>query len=277
VRTLALQLLCVVMMLAVGLELTPTKLARVRHQAQPLGLALFANLVVVPLVCLAVALAIGAPPAVTTGIVLCGAAPGGASGPLFASVARTDVPFAVALMVVLSALSVFTAPLTLGLLLAGAKVDAGALVWPMMQMLMLLQLAPLAVGIAIHAAHPVFAVQLARPVSQFANGLLLLIILGLLIGEGGALGDVGFLTVVACIGLVAMNLGLGVVVSPVPATRWAASFATAVRNLTLALLVATTWFPDPMTNAAVLTYGLFTIAIPFGVSWVLYRRPLPEE
>jgi BASS family bile acid:Na+ symporter len=68
-----------------------------------------------------------------------------------------------------------------------------------------------------------------------------------------------------------VNLGLGALASRRDEERRSYATITGVRNISLALLVSASYFPDPTTDAAILTFGLFTMALPFIVAQFLAR------
>ena len=83
-----------------------------------------------------------------TGLLLVGVASAGPLGIKAAQLARADLPYAIALVVVLEAANVVAIPVWVALLLPpGVQVP----MWPVVRTLLLLVLAPLAVGMAVRA------------------------------------------------------------------------------------------------------------------------------
>lgn len=263
------------MMGAIGLRTDPSEFGKTLRHPLPLVLALGVNVGVVPLLTLAAAQFLDLPAGATTGLLICAVSPGGATGPLFAARAKGQLALAVTTMIGLSMVSVLTAPLTLSLLLGLAvQLDVRRLILPMMGALVVFQLLPLLAGMAFRRRVPERAERLARPAGALANGLLLALILGMLITRGKVLLEIGGLGIGLSIVLVLCNLGMGAMIVREASSRRSLSMVTGVRNISLALLLSATYFPDALTQAWILTFGLFTMLVPLGISLMLARREL---
>lgn len=267
-------LLVLVMMLAVGLKVGPAELWAIRRRPRVLAASLAVNLLVVPALAFALCRLFVLPIEMSVALLLCAAAPGGPMGPLFADRARADLAFAISLMTLLCAVSVATTPLTLSLFavfLAGA--DGGADPLALARTLALYQFAPLALGVAMRARRPDWADRLAPSLTRLANGLLVALVLGLLLGKGVQLVSFGAGALVAINLLVALCLVLGwSAARGDAATARGASLITGVRNLAIALLISATHVRDPRTDIAILCFGLFMLCVSGGLAVVWGRR-----
>ena len=264
--------LVVVMMIAVGLRSDPRDFRAAVGLRQLLWLFVL-NLVVVPGLAVVALTQAELPQAVAVGVLLCAASPGGPTGPLFAMQARGDVAAAVVALIALAGVSVVTAPLTISWALGlSTAVDASALIGPMIGTLVAAELLPLVVGMALRRWRRALAERLADPMNKAANLLLLAVLLGLLATKGGVLFEIGALGVGLSILLVLLNLGVGALATREAPQRRAYVMVTAVRNLSLALLISAAYFPDPRTDGAILTFGLFTMVLPFAAALLLKRR-----
>lgn len=266
----AIAFLVSIMLLSVGLRVTVSDVLAVRRTSRELAWVLVINVLLIPAVAMGLCAGMATTPAVTMAMLLCAAAPGGPMGPLLAGMAGAHLGFAVAVMVLLAMLSVFTTPVTLWLILPGDL--AGTAVSPVAiaATLAKFQLAPLVVGMAIRRRLPRVAAHLAPPVTRLANGLLVAVVVVLAVSKGHMLGTVGGLGLLVMMTLVLACLLLGGAGQSQPITR-AAALCTGVRNLALALLLVATHFPDPKTDAAVLSFGLLMLGTPLAlVAW--WRR-----
>jgi BASS family bile acid:Na+ symporter len=175
--------------------------------------------------------------------------------------------------VVLATLAVLTVPSSLGLLLGvSAGIEVNRLVLPMIGTLFGFQLLPLAAGMAIRRWAPKAADKLARPANIAANLMLVGVILGLLATKWRVLVSIGALGLALCVLLVLANLALGASTSRDAAERRSYAIVTGVRNISLALLLSATFFQAPETDAAILTFGLFTMVLPWLAALALRRR-----
>ena len=123
-QRLALSVLVIVTMCGIGLRTSTRDFAEVWKRPVPLSLALLANVVGVPLLATWFVSMLHLPAAVTVGLLLVSASPGGSVGPLFAMLAGGHGATAVTSLVVLSVISVFTMPAMLsGVLGFSAAID----------------------------------------------------------------------------------------------------------------------------------------------------------
>lgn len=273
VQQIAVSLLVIVAMCAAGLRTPPSDFAQVWKRPLPMLVALSINLVVAPLLMLSVLPAMKFPEAAAVGFLICAASPGGPVGPLYAMQAKGHVATAVTAMVMLSLLNVFTAPLTIAWGLGpSVSMDTRRLVSSMMTTLIAMQLLPLVTGMAIRRFRVAWAERLAGPLTKIANGLLLLIVLGVLVTKGRVVLDLGVAGIVYSATAVLISLGLGALVSRRSDERRAYSLITGVRNTSLALLISSTYFANAATDAAIMTFALFSIVLPLVSARILGAR-----
>jgi len=272
-QAVALKLMVVAMMLAVGVELTPSDLAEGPRRTGAFVLALLVNLLLYPALVVGLTVLLGLSAGITAGVVLVAAAPGGPTGTLYSLWARAHVGFATALMVTLALCALVSAPLTV-LLVLGAEGGGTQVALPMLGTLLTFQVLPLGVAMAVRRWAPTVAGKAAAPLRLIANGLLGIIVLALVITRYDALFAISAWTHLALGGLVALSL--------VPAflDRWlgglgiarAAGLVTSVRNLSVSLMLSATYFSDPATDMAILAWGVWMMALPAGAAWWLGRR-----
>lgn len=271
-RDLALQALVIAMMAAVGLHLSFAEAWAGLRRWWVLGLAVLANLVLMPALVLGLGELLALPAGARMGLLVCAAAPGGPTGPMFTRLARADLGFGTSLQVLLSVLALVSAPLTLELL----DRDGGqSLLWPMVQTLAVFQLLPLIAGMLIRHRRPAWAERLGPPMGKLANGLLLLVVIGLLVTRGEALLSQGLAVHAALVALVVLPLALGLVWPARAAARptlVAAGLVTTVRNVSVALLLSASFFAhDPAVDVAILVWGFYMMVIPGLLAWRLGR------
>ena len=250
--TVLVAVLLVAGMVALGTALDVGLLrARLRHPGG-LVVVLAVNLLVVPAVGVALAAAADLAPPVALGLVLAAAAPGGGTGALLALHARGDVPTGVVLQVLLAGSSLLVTPLWVAAYAGGSELSVG----PLVVGLLAFQLAPLAAAALLRARRPGAAARLHPLARRVADVSLVVLVVGLLLTEGGELGRIG----AQALGLMAVLvlLTLATVLLPVgdAAVRRAAGMTTAVRNLSLALLAASYAADPAVTSLSVLAYGL---------------------
>lgn len=269
-QDLAIKLLVVAMMVAIGLDLPLAQLREGLRKRVPLAVALLVNLLVVPLAVFGLTAVLGLGSAATIGLLVCAVAPGGPTGPLYTRIARADLGFATSLQVCLCFVALFTAPLSLELLGGGS--NDRALLWPMMRTLALYQLLPLCVGMGVRAWREPIALRLSKPMGLVANALLVAVIVGMLVTRGHLLLEQSLVLHALTCGLVLVPVAAGFVWPGPRATMLAAGFVTTVRNMSVALLLSASFFADPTVDAVILVWAFYMLILPALVAVALGRQ-----
>jgi BASS family bile acid:Na+ symporter len=285
------------MMAAIGLGVKFADFVAVAKNWRLLGQAALANYVAVPAVTIGLLLLVHAQPMAAAGFLILAVCPGAPFGPPFTAVARGNVAVSVGLMAVLAASSVALAPLLLYLLLpltsggAAVEVDAVRLVG----VLLLTQLAPLALGLAVRQWRPRLADRLVKPANLVGKVLNVLAVGVILVAKFPALIEV--LTPTAIVGMSALlvaSLAAGWALGGSGRDgRKAMTLTTALRNVGLGLAIASASFAGKpqgdLALTAVIAYGLFEVvgSLLLALAWgrrapakrgvPLEGKPLPES
>ena len=145
--------------LGLGMSFGPGQILRTLRRGGLFARAAVLDILLIPLLILGLTQAFSVPDRYATGLLLVGMASAGPLGIKAAQLARADLPYAIALVVVLEAANAVAIPIWVALLLPpGVQVPMG----PVVRTLLLLILAPLAVGMAIRASRPSIARRLAH-------------------------------------------------------------------------------------------------------------------
>lgn len=257
VQHLVVGIVVVLLMLAAGLRVDRRALLGALARRRHLGRVLAANLLAVPLVAAALTHAGSLAPGAAGAVLICAIAPGGAFAPVLTGLARADVDTSVGLMLVLALSAVATAPAGVALFGLGAVGLGPATV---LRTVVAYQVAPLAAGLALGTFAPAAARTLARPVGALASGALLAVVAWLVVLRGHVLAATGLGALGCMAAVVAASLVLGRVTGGrVPVAR-AAALCTGIRNLALALLVASLPGAAPGLDAGVLAFAAAMLA-----------------
>ncbi len=137
------------------------------------------------------------------------------------------------------------------------------------------QLAPWALGRWLRRVRPSVATYLGRATKRAGGPLLGAVIVSLLVTHGNAVGSLGLWPFVTSLVVVLASWALGAASKGSSAVRLGLGAVTSVRNLTLALLVATAAQAPPLTTLAVLLFGLVMFLVPAaaGALRVALRKP----
>jgi BASS family bile acid:Na+ symporter len=250
------------MMLAIGLGVTFVDLAGVARNWRLVGRAALANYVCVPAATVGLLLLFDAQPMVAAGFLILAVCPGAPYGPPFAAIATGNVAVAVGLMVILAGSSAIIAPILLYFLLPLAsgnesmKVDATRIVVT----LLVTQLVPLCVGVAVRQWCPALADRLQKPANLVSKVLNLVVVGSILVVQFHLLTEIrprGFIGMLAL--LVASWAAGWLLGGPGTDSRKAMTLTTSLRNVGVGLVIATGNLAGTPAVTAVLVYGLFGV------------------
>lgn len=253
------------MMVTIGLGVTVAQVVSVARNPRLLAGAALANYVAVPLIAVGLLLAFRAPGLVAAGFMMTAVCPGAPYGPPFTGMAKGNVPMAVGLMVLLAASSAILAPILLHGLLpmtsGGARLDID--VSKMVETLLVTQLVPLVVGMAVRAWRPALAEALAGPARRVSLVLNLAAFGFILAVQGHLLFGISLAGFGGMLLLALLSVAVGWLLGRhEEGGRAAMAFSTGVRNVGVSLVIATASFPGTPAVTAALAYALFqTIAL----------------
>lgn len=233
--------------------------------------SLFAVLVAVPAIAIAVATALGLPRLAEIGLVLMAVSPGAPVALRKSLKSGGDRAFAPALQIAVAVLAVVSMPLSIAGLNEYYGGKAAIEPWPLAKQVFVAQLLPLALGMAVRAFAAAGADWLEPRLARVSTGLLLVLVvlaivemfpLVLLAGT-----RVGIAIVLVTLGALAVGQLMG---GPEPGTRTAVAITAAARNPGLALLVAS------LNNAASPIYAVIVayliVSALTAIPYMVWRR-----
>jgi BASS family bile acid:Na+ symporter len=204
--SMALAIALGVIMLGLGLSLTVADFKRVVQYPRAIIVGLVCQMLILPAVCLGIAVAFGLSPVFAVGLMLLAASPGGATANLYSHLSQGDVALNVSLTAVNSVLSVFMLPLivnfSLGYFMADDVTQVGIQFKKVIEVFAIVLL-PVGLGMLIQHYNKSFADKMEKPVKIVSALLLIAIITIMIIKEKEALAE-GF----AAVGLAALSFNL---------------------------------------------------------------------
>lgn len=252
------------LVVSVGLRVNIGEIVAAVRQPGLVARSLIANLVLAPLLIVGIAWIFELPTDLSVGLVLMAAAPFAPMAPAFAGVAKGDVRLAAGHMVLYCMLAVVITP-PLCQLLFSALPDAGGVefnVGAIIVSLLLTVFLPLSVGLAIHEFAPRLAARLLRPVNVSSLVILLALVVLIFVEQYDALAALGplvFAVMFLCTeGALAIGYALG---GPGRDTRRALGLGTSVRNMGVAMPIATDSFAGTPVVLSVIAYSLVVITL----------------
>lgn len=167
-----------IIMLGLGLSLTVQDFKRVTQYPKAVAIALFCQMVLLPVLCFVLVIVTKLDPVLCVGMMLLAASPGGATANLYSHLSKGDVALNITLTAVNSILTLFTLPLIVNFSLS-YFMESGQYVPVQFQKIVevfAIVLIPVSIGMLIKKKWPVFAQKMDKPV-KIASALILVVLI----------------------------------------------------------------------------------------------------
>ena len=158
------------LMFDLGLTLRLEDFSQVFRKPWPVAVALFDQLILLPVVALGLAYLFHLPPVYFIGLVLIACCPGGSSSNVFSKLAGGDVALSVTLTALSSIITLFTIPFIMSwtTTLVGSGVGITLPVGNLIKQNLVLMLLPVLLGIGLHYLWPVAAEKMDKVLTRLA-------------------------------------------------------------------------------------------------------------
>jgi BASS family bile acid:Na+ symporter len=260
-----------IIMLGLGLSLTPGDFRRVASTPRAVAVALVLQVLVLPVVAFALVVAFDLDPLLAVGVMLLAASPGGTTANLFSHLFRGDVALNITLTAINPVLAALTIPLITNLAIGyfDAEGDLGLQFGKVAQVIAIV-LVPVGIGMVIRSRTPGFAARADTPVRVFSIVVLVAVAVGALLGErdnlAGYVRDVGLVTGLFC--LISLTLGYtGARLFRLDERQAiASSMEVGIHNTTIALTIALSVLDstEVAVPSAVYSVLMYVLATAFG-------------
>jgi len=255
-------------MISIGLEVTLKEILLAASNKSLFIKALVANFILVPFLALGIARILPMPMNIETGFLLLAAAPGALFAINFTR--RTDnVPFAAGLLFALTALSLVVTPFLAQLIL---NIDEPVTLHydRAIQALFLYVLLPLLAGFALNRWASPMALRLRKPVSACA-GISFVVVTVITMGQkSAATKQIGIHGLLAMVLMIAASMVIGWMLGgPDRGTRRVLTVNTSMRNVALALAIASPNFPGANVDVGILAFS--ALMLPPNVLFTIYH------
>ena len=257
-------------MVAMGLGLKVAQITAPLRNLRLVSLSLLANFVLMPAAAVVLARVLRLDEPLGVGLLVLGVAAGAPFLPKLTQIAKGNLAFAVALMVLLMVITVGYLPLVLPVLLPGVSVNPAKIA----RSLVLLMLVPLAVALAVNAKLPAAAAR-AKPLFDRLSslGLILVVVLLVVVNFNKVLSVFGTRAILAGLLFVALGYAVGWALGgPAADTRPVLGLGTAQRNIAAALVVGGQSFSNPSVVVMVVVVAIVSLLILLPMSRLLARK-----
>ena len=271
--TILLPLALAIIMIGLGLELTPKDFTRVTKQPKAVLIALFCQLVILVSIAFIICKVLALPPLLAVGLMLLAASPGGSTANLFSYLFKGDIALNITLTAINSVIAAFTLPLIVNFAIQHFMNDGQEISLQFSKILQVFAIIIIPVGIGMLIRHyaPHFTEKLNKPLRIFAVSFLILIIIGAITKERHQileyLAQVGLATVLFCLCSLLIGYFVPRLLGINSAQARACAFEIGIHNSTLAMTIALTVMASSTVAmpAAVYSIFMYVFAAVFGM------------
>ena len=271
--TILLPLALAIIMIGLGLELTPKDFTRVTKQPKAVLIALFCQLVILVSIAFIICKVLALPPLLAVGLMLLAASPGGSTANLFSYLFKGDIALNITLTAINSVIAAFTLPLIVNFAIQHFMNDGQEISLQFSKILQVFAIIIIPVGIGMLIRHyaPHFTEKLNKPLRIFAVSFLILIIIGAITKERHQileyLAQVGLATILFCLCSLLIGYFVPRLLGINSAQARACAFEIGIHNSTLAMTIALTVMASSTVAmpAAVYSIFMYVFAALFGM------------
>lgn len=261
--TIMLPLALSIIMIGLGLELTPKDFARVSKHPKAVLIALFCQLVLLVSIAFMICKILALPPLLSVGLMLLAASPGGSTANLFSYLFKGDIALNITLTAINSVIAAFTLPLIMNFSIQYFMNDGQQISLEFSKILQVfgIIIIPVCIGMLIRHYAPHFTEKLNKPLRIFAVVFLVLIIIGAIAKERTQimqyLTQVGLATVIFCLCSLTIGYFVPRMLGINTAQARACAFEIGIHNSTLAMTIALTVMASSTIAMPAAVYSIF--------------------
>jgi BASS family bile acid:Na+ symporter len=260
----------VVTMASFGLQLSHGQLGAVLRRPLALLAVLTANLVLMPLAGIALAITLGLPEPVAVGVIITACSAGSTYSAKLVELARGDIQVGIGLMFLLATISAIAlgplAAAMLGLYGSATGMSVSLDPVPILASMVVFQLLPLLGLTELHRRAPRIAERLRRPAVRLSTVMLVAAAIAIVLESGDDLLRLGPVPLVAMVGLIGVGLVAGYVLGGTDdRRRRAAALVTGQRSASIAY-IAVHGIDQPLATATVVAFALVMLAVNLAIA-----------
>ena len=261
--TIMLPLALSIIMIGLGLELTPKDFARVSKHPKAVLIALFCQLILLVSIAFMICKILALPPLLSVGLMLLAASPGGSTANLFSYLFKGDIALNITLTAINSVIAAFTLPLIMNFSIQYFMNDGQQISLEFSKILQVfgIIIIPVCIGMLIRHYAPHFTEKLNKPLRIYAVVFLVLIIIGAIAKERTQimqyLTQVGLATVIFCLCSLTIGYFVPRMLGINTAQARACAFEIGIHNSTLAMTIALTVMASSTIAMPAAVYSIF--------------------
>lgn len=276
--TIMLPLALAIIMIGLGLELTPKDFARVSKHPKTVLIALFCQLVILVGIAFVLCKILALPPLLSVGLMLLAASPGGSTANLFSYLFKGDIALNITLTAINSVIAAFTLPLIVNFAIQHFINDGQTISMQFSKIIQVFAiiLIPVCIGMLIRHYAPNFTEKLNKPLRIFSVAFLILIIIGAITKERHNileyLTQVGLATVIFCLSSLIIGYFVPRLLGINSAQARACAFEIGIHNSTLAMTIALTVIANSTVAMPAAVYSIFMYIFAAIFGYLISRK-----
>ncbi len=274
-----------IIMLGMGFSLVVDDFKRVFKYPKAALIGLTNQLIILPIIGFALAVAFQLEPPMAVGLMIIAACPGGVTSNLITHVAKGDLALSISLTAIASLAAVITIPIIISFSL-GYFTTAGDTVIELPILKTILQIVvitaiPVGIGMLIRHFKPSFAKRMDRPMRIASTVIFIIVVVGIILANKhiiiGALKKLGLVTI--ALNLITMILGFYTARFFKLNLKQSISITieSGIQNGTLAIVIATTILKQSEMSMPAAIYSLLMFFTGGFLMWWFGRRNAEDE
>ena len=252
-----------IIMVGLGLELTPKDFARVTKHPKAVLIALFCQLVLLVGIAFILSKVLALSPLLAVGLMLLAASPGGSTANLFSYLFKGDLALNITLTAMNSVIAAITLPLIVNFSIAHFMQDAQQihLQFGKTVQVFAIIIIPVSIGMLIRHYSPLFTEKLNKPLRIFAVIFLIAIIIGAIASERQNIAEyltqVGIATALFCMFSLCIGYFIPRLFGINSTQARACAFEIGIHNSVLAMTIALTVLANSTIAMPAAVYSIF--------------------
>jgi len=276
--TIALPVALAIIMLGLGLHLRLEDFKRILTQPKAIAIGLLAQALLLPVLCFFICKAFGLSAELSVGLMLLAASPGGTTANLFSHLFKGDVALNISLTAINSVLAIVTIPTIVNVALSQFMDGQAYIPLQLLKTMevIVMVLAPVTIGMFIHAKFPSFSRMMDKPVKIASTLILVLLIVSIVVKEWVVISTNLRIVGAACLvfNLASLLVGyfVGKTVGLTEGQNRAIAFEIGVHNGALAIYLALVVLKNGTMSLPAAVYSLLMYFTAAAFGWWLVRR-----
>ena len=274
-----------IIMLGMGMTLVPADFSRVLRYPKSVLIGLTNQLVFLPAIGFALALAFDLNPVMAVGLMVLAACPGGATSNLITQVSKGNIALSVTLTAFASVMSILTIPLILSFALeyfigrTGVEIELP--IADTVIQIMGITVIPISIGMFIRKHRPHFAVRMEKPMRVASTVIFILVFIGVLAANAEKLAEGMKEAGLVTLALNLATMGVGYLTAKFFKLKLenaiSITIESGIQNGTLAFVIVTSILKNVEMGIPTGAYSIWMFVTGGILMWQLGKRPTQGE